>query len=71
MKTQNTQNRKRKLVIKLILGFIIGISFGFGLGKLVKVNLKSTASIEKSIQQTSFQTIGEKELGKIKIGEVL
>ncbi len=65
MKTQNTQNRKRKLIIKVVLGFIIGISFGFGIGKIVKEKIKTTAAIEKSIHQPSFQTHGE--IGLVKI----
>ncbi len=58
MKTHNTQNRKRKLIVKVILGFIIGISFGFGAGKLVKEDNRTTSSIEKTIQQNNnFESV--------------
>jgi len=65
MNIQKLQNRTIKLIAKVILGFIVGISFGFGIGKLVKEKIKSTASIEKSIQHTSFETYGKTGLVKI------
>lgn len=51
MKTQNNQNRKRNLVVKVILGFIIGISLGFGITKVIKSDKRLTTSIEKTIQE--------------------
>ena len=51
MKIQNEQKRKRNFVLKIILGFVIGISFGFGIGKMVKSNKKLGNSIEISLQQ--------------------
>lgn len=51
MKIQNEKKRKKGLVLKIILGFIIGISFGFGIGKMFKSNGSLVNSIEKSLQQ--------------------
>lgn len=67
MKTKNTQNRKRKLVIKLILGFIIGISFGFGVGKFIKTDNRLTSSIEKAIQQNCDCESVEKDISTVGI----
>ena len=69
MKTQNTPNRKRKLIVKVILGFIIGISFGFGAGKLIKEDNRTTSSIEKTIQQNNnFESV-EKHISATEILE--
>lgn len=51
MKTQNTKNRKRKLIVKVVLAFIIGISFGFGVGKFLKSDTRLTSSIQKTLKQ--------------------
>lgn len=51
MKLQNEKKRKKRLVLKIIFGLIIGISFGFGIGKMVKSNKSLVSSIEKSLQQ--------------------
>lgn len=51
MKIQNTQNRKRKPIVKVILGFIIGISFGFGVGKFIKSDIRLSNSIKQTIQE--------------------
>ncbi|WP_026451217.1 hypothetical protein [Aequorivita capsosiphonis] len=51
MNTQKTLNRKRKLIVKVILGFIIGISFGFGITKMIKSDTRLTSSIKQSIQE--------------------
>ncbi|WP_034893527.1 hypothetical protein [Gillisia sp. Hel_I_29] len=51
MKTSKSNNRNRNLVLKVILGFIIGISFGFGVAKLIKSESRLTSSIEKSIRK--------------------
>ncbi|MGO3182462.1 MAG: hypothetical protein ACTIJ9_06480 [Aequorivita sp.] len=51
MKTQKNQNRKRNLITKVILGFIIGISFGFGVTKMIKSDNRLNASIKQSIQE--------------------
>lgn len=51
MKTQKNQNRKSKLIVKVILGFIIGISFGFGVTKMIKSDIRLSSSIKQSIQE--------------------
>ncbi len=51
MKTQNKKNRISKIVLKVILGFAVGITLGYGITKLVKSDNRLTASIEKTIQQ--------------------
>ena len=51
MKTQNKEIHTGRLVIKVILGFVVGISLGYGITKLVKSDNRLTASIEKTIQQ--------------------
>ena len=50
MKTQN-KKKKTHLVFKLILGAIIGASFGFGVGKMVKSNHIITKNIEQTLNQ--------------------
>lgn len=51
MKVQNELKRKKRLILKITLGLIIGISFGFGIGKMVKSNKSLVNSVEKSLQQ--------------------
>ena len=51
MRTSKNNNRNRNLVLKVILGFIIGISFGFGVAKLIKSESRLTSSIEQSIRK--------------------
>lgn len=51
MKTLKNPKRKRKLIVKVILGFIIGISFGFGITKMIKSDNRLTTSIKQSIQK--------------------
>ncbi|AFL80786.1 hypothetical protein Aeqsu_1293 [Aequorivita sublithincola DSM 14238] len=51
MKTQSKQKNTKKIILKLTLGFIIGISFGFGVGKMVKSNSRLVNSIETTLQQ--------------------
>lgn len=62
MKTQNKQNRSLKLIAKVILGFIVGISFGFGVGKFIKTDNRLTSSIEKTIQQNCDCELVEKDI---------
>jgi len=51
MTTQKNQNRKRKRIVKVILGFIIGVSFGFGITQMIKSDKRLTFSIEKTIEE--------------------
>lgn len=62
MNTQNTQNRKRRLIVKTILGFIIGISFGFGMGKFIKTDNRLTSSIQSTIQENCDCEVVEKDI---------
>lgn len=67
MNKQNTQNRKRNLIIKVILGFIIGISFGFGVGKIIKSDNRLISSIEETIKQNCDCESVEKDISSIGI----
>lgn len=51
MNTQKTLNRSLKFIAKIILGFIVGMSFGFGVGKFIKTGHRLTSSIEQEIQE--------------------
>lgn len=62
MKTQNTQNRKPKLVVKVVLGFIIGISFGFGIGKFIKTDNRLISSIKHTLQENCECEVVEKNM---------
>ena len=62
MNTQKTVNRSLKFIAKVILGFIVGISFGFGVGKFIKTDNRLTSSIEKTIQQNCDCELVEKDI---------
>lgn len=51
MKTKNKEIHIGKLILKVVLGFAIGISIGYGITKFFKSSNRLTASIEKTIQQ--------------------
>jgi len=52
MKTKNEQRSKAiQFGLKMLIGAIIGLSFGFGVGKMVKSNDGLVTSIEKNLQQ--------------------
>lgn len=69
MKTQKTLNRGLKLIVKLCLGFIIGISFGFGVGKFIKEEKQIPSSIENTIQQNNNLESLEKHISTVGILE--
>lgn len=62
MKAQNTQNRKRRLIVKTILGFIIGLSFGYGIGKFIKTDNRLTSSIKHTIQENCECEVVERNM---------
>lgn len=65
MNTQKTLNRSLKFIAKVILGFIVGISFGFGVGKFIKTDNRLTSSIEKAIQQNCDCELVEKNISTV------
>ena len=67
MKAEKNQNRKRNLIVKVILVFIVGISFGFGIGKMIKSDKRLTTSIEKTIQENCDCESVEKVISSVGI----
>lgn len=65
MKAQKSQNRKRNLIVKGILAFLIGISFGFGVTKLIKSDNRLTSSIKQTIQQNCDCELVEKNISTV------
>lgn len=52
MKSKNQKtNRTLKLGLKILIGGIIGLSFGFGVGKMVKSNSRLGIAMENTLQQ--------------------
>lgn len=51
MKKLGKQKNKNRFILKILLGFIIGISFAFGMGNMIKRNSNLRDSIEKTLQQ--------------------
>ena len=51
MKKLGKQKNKKRFILKILLGFIIGISFAFGMGNMIKRNSNLRDSIEKTLQQ--------------------
>ena len=57
MKTKNVKkNKAKQLILKMLIGAVIGLSFGFGVGKMVKSNDDLVTSIEKNLQHTYWLT---------------
>lgn len=68
MKTQNEKkNKPSQLFLKLIIGAIIGISFGFGIGKMVKSNYGLTTAIEKALQENCDCELVYKDISTVGI----
>ena len=52
MKTKNVKkNKGKQFVLKILIGAVIGLSFGFGVGKMIKTNDRLVTSIKKNLQQ--------------------